>query len=115
MLCNIMNKKIYSAANLQEAEILKSQLERAGIPSMVIGGDLAVARGELPLGSETDPGLWVEHQYEETARLFIAKLLEQDSEPDSDWTCPKCHELVEGNFLTCWNCGGYVNWVWRQF
>jgi hypothetical protein len=25
--------------------------------------------------------------------------------PQPSWTCPKCGEVLEGQFTTCWKCG----------
>jgi hypothetical protein len=100
-----MDKKLYEAGNLQEAEILKSQLERAGFEVLVKGVHLSGSLGELPAGVETNPSIWTNEEDFEKAKRFLDELHSESSQNKSPWGCPKCGETVEGSFLTCWNCG----------
>ena len=34
-----------------------------------------------------------------------ALLAEWRHAPHRRWACPACHEIVEGPFEQCWNCG----------
>jgi hypothetical protein len=100
-----MDKKVYQAANLQDAEIMKVQLERANFSVTIKGGYLSGALGELPAGPDTSPSIWVIQEDFEEVMKFL-KDLQMESEIDyPGWTCPGCGELVEGTILTCWNCG----------
>jgi len=35
----------------------------------------------------------------------LTLLAEWQHRPERRWACPRCHEIVEGPFDLCWNCG----------
>jgi hypothetical protein len=39
------------------------------------------------------------------AQQCIQEELVKRSEINNAWQCPKCHEKLEGQFESCWNCG----------
>lgn len=100
-----LKTKIFTGKNLQEAEIVKFQLERAEFDVELRGSDLLSIRGELPISSETEPSLWVDEGSAENARSFIEELYSNSNGDAPSWICDQCQETIEGSFLTCWNCG----------
>lgn len=47
-------RRIYSAENLIDAQLVKDALEAAGIPAFITGGALTGAMGELPVSGLID-------------------------------------------------------------
>lgn len=96
-------KKLYDAANLQEAQLLKDQLSNAGFEVILQGEYLGGAVGEIP--ANTYPSLWLvdEAQYDE-AKLLI-EAYEQGADNQGVWICEKCGEKHQGQFSQCWRCG----------
>jgi rubrerythrin len=51
--------------------------------------------------------VWVNEQDVDRAMQIISEMKEGGPatiEPQSNWTCPKCGEVLEGQFSNCWNC-----------
>jgi hypothetical protein len=101
-------RKVFTAQNPTEAELVRGILESAGIAAETRGTDLWGARGEVPVTSETAPSVWIE----DDARAEDAEVLLADFNQDRPttpsappWTCPQCHESIEGQFTGCWKCG----------
>jgi hypothetical protein len=100
-------KKLYTARDAMEAHFLRQLLQQEGIPAEVLGENLSIARGELPLTAETLPSVWVRSEHAERAVRVVAQMLSQASGGDAagdPWTCPGCGEAIEGQFDICWNC-----------
>lgn len=98
-------REVYAAASVQEAYLVASALEDAGIMVHVVGDQLQNAVGELPAVA-INPRLWVYAEDFERARTIIAGLPSERSETDeqADWTCPECGETNAGTFDLCWKC-----------
>lgn len=88
------------------AGLLKERLEQEGVPCLLKNNDLVSLIGELPM-VECYPELWViDSETWPRARLLLEAWLRESADEGPDWTCPACHEAVEGGFEVCWNCGG---------
>lgn len=98
-------REVYSAADAQEAYLVASALEDAGILVHVVGDQLQNAVGDLPAGA-INPRLWVAAEDVDRARSLIAQLQAQggESAPQSPWTCPACGERNASTFDLCWKC-----------
>ncbi|MEN6497125.1 MAG: DUF2007 domain-containing protein [Thermoguttaceae bacterium] len=98
-------REVYAAANVQEAYLIASALEDAGIMVHVVGDQLQNAVGDLPAVA-INPRLWVCSDDLERARSIIAGLHCELSEPgeETTWTCPECGETNAGTFDLCWKC-----------
>lgn len=100
--------EIYAAENEQEAHIVQAWLDDAGIESIVSGGSLQQAGGELPLGFATAPRILVSADVSERARELAMKWEEARKEARSqkqeEWQCQDCGELNAASFDLCWNC-----------
>lgn len=102
-------KKIYTAQNPMDAHLFKGVLEVEKIQAIVQGEFLWGARGELPVGPETCPSVWIinDADYEKSVQIlkeFETQEMTTDSD-GSEWKCQNCGESNEGPFSECWNCG----------
>jgi hypothetical protein len=97
-------QKIYIAADPQDAQIIKDQLEGGGFDVQMRGQTLWGARGELPLTIDTAPSLWVADDRVDEALTFIRELEKNLKKVFPVWECQGCGETIEGNFSCCWNC-----------
>lgn len=97
-------QRLLSHQSITHVGYLRSILEEAGIGCVVKNERLAGALGEIPF-IECWPELWIM----DTADLHRAKQLvaaaEADAEPGEDWRCSQCGETIEGQFVSCWQCG----------
>lgn len=92
---------VYKAHGPTDAHLVRHWLERNGIRA-VIRGDLMGIRGEIPVG-ESWPAVWVDREdvarAEEAIRTFEGPRLVHPP-----WRCPRCGEVNEPNFGSCWSC-----------
>jgi hypothetical protein len=97
-------KRVYSAFNLPEAQLMADMLQHAGIRVRVFNQNASGALGELPVDS-AQPQVWVEddHRLEEARRLIESFQVANIRE--APWTCRECSESNPATFETCWNCG----------
>nr|WP_299243890.1 DUF2007 domain-containing protein [uncultured Halomonas sp.] len=83
---------------------VRNVLENAGLPCELRNMTLGGGAGELPLG-ECEPEVWVAPHNRARAETLIEEALNGPREPAQVWRCPRCDELLEGVFDTCWQCG----------
>ncbi len=97
--------EVCSAADTQEAYLIKNALSDAGIEARVIETPLLNAVGELP-ASAIAPRIWVCAKDIERARKVVAELRShlQSTTLAEPWTCSRCGEQNEATFEICWNC-----------
>ncbi|MCP4708468.1 MAG: DUF2007 domain-containing protein [Planctomycetes bacterium] len=102
-------KQVYVARNPSEAHFVKGLLEAENIACDVQGEMLWGARGELPLGPEASPTVWIANDASfDRARVIIEAYENREKGGEADlemWKCSRCGEELEGQFLTCWKCG----------
>lgn len=95
-------KRLLQAPNLALATLWADQLVGAGIAARVERAFASGIAGGIP-PDQSLPEVWVED-----AAMFdraTALLAEWRHAPHRRWACPACHEIVEGPFEQCWNCG----------
>jgi len=107
---------IYSAANTQQAHLLKGLLEERGIAAWVVNDSLQVAGGELPLGWTAAPRVVVSASDAAEAREFaldFERRTTHEPDPDAvtkeppaeewaDWPiCPECRQRREARCPIC--------------
>ncbi len=97
-------KRVYRAANLLEAELVKDQLGDAGIPAVVHGALLTGIMGEIPV--DATPEVWIEdpRDYPRACALIAAYEQRLRQPSHGHWRCPNCGEEVELPLEICWNC-----------
>jgi Putative prokaryotic signal transducing protein len=98
-------KKLYSAQDLLMLGHLKSVLEARGIDCVLRNMHLTAAMGELP-PIECWPELWVcEDEQYGAAQAVLTRAFAPLKSVQKSWQCGHCGEVIEGQFLECWNCG----------
>lgn len=96
-------KRVYSAENAFDAQLVRDHLDQHGIAATVHGTMLTGAIGELPM--DTRPSVWIEDpDLYERARQLIERFERSEATGDR-WTCRNCKEVNEPAFELCWNCG----------
>jgi hypothetical protein len=95
-------KRLITAPNLALATLWADLLSGAGIATTVQRQYASSIAGEVP-PDQTLPELWVsEDDQLERARSLLHELRHP---PSRHWACPACHEVIDGPFEQCWNCG----------
>jgi len=101
--------KLYTADNPFEAHLLCGYLVAHGVSAQVQGDVLFSMRGELPMGMDTLPSVWLLHAGEqERGELLLEEWRNNNSastDSDDNWQCAQCGEESEGGFAACWQCG----------
>ena len=97
--------RVYSAPVLAQVTHIKHVLEMHGIECRIQGEYRSGATGELPPG-ETWAELWVvDPSNLEEAQRLVDEALEPADSAQPEWKCPRCKEVIDGQFGECWNCG----------
>lgn len=99
-------QKIYSSDNRVLLYLLQSKLEEKKIKTLIKNEDLSgPAAGQIP-PIMVIPELWImEDKYYKEAIQIIEQELLREGASKSNWKCPECGEVIEGQFEVCWNCG----------
>lgn len=99
-------KQIHVARHAPEAHLVRGFLESNGIAAIVRGEFLTSGWGELPIDV---CGVWIAEDAEyERASALLRSFLGGDAAREHrgrQWQCPRCGELLEGQFTDCWSCG----------
>ncbi|MCC6851767.1 MAG: DUF2007 domain-containing protein [Comamonadaceae bacterium] len=95
-------KKLLQAPNLALATLWADQLRAAGIATSVQRAYASSIAGEIP-PDQALPEVWVDEDADQARAAAL--LAEWRRRPERRWACPRCHEIVEGPFELCWNCG----------
>src|SRR6266849_6020850 len=98
-------KYVFTAATMSaDSEMLKSILEKAGIPCMIRNEYLSMALGELA-PADCTPELWILNDEDyPRAKEIVDAWQNAKIENHGPWVC-RCGETVEGQFTSCWKCG----------
>jgi len=97
-------KLIYTAADLQEAYLLKGLLEHAGISIQLVNEHAQGAVGEIPF-VEVFPELWVENDASEMVATQCVDEYCKRRKIVGESRCLKCGEMNPAAFDLCWQCG----------
>ncbi len=96
--------KVYDAENQIDAQLALDALQSAEIEVVMKGQFLSGAAGELPASGLVT--LWVvDPDSESKARDIIADYESRKHLSGPPQECPGCSEMIDGNFVCCWNCG----------
>ena len=96
-------KRIYSAANLPEAYLVRDLLAHEGIAAHIFNENAIGALGDLPMAAAA-PQVWITQQHQEQhARAIIARF-ELRVPDNASQQCSACNETNPGGFELCWNC-----------
>lgn len=97
-------KKLYRAASLPEAHLLRGLLAQAGIPSYVFNENAQGGLGQLPF-TEAWPEVWVSEDRDLARAREIVRAFECAPDTACSVRCPACQEENPGSFQLCWSCG----------
>ena len=96
---------IYKAANSYEAHFIKGLLNNFSIEAKLLGENLSIGVGELPVEVLQVDILVLKNQ------LNKAKNIITDYENNlsltknkGNWECPLCKNINPSSFEICWNC-----------
>ncbi len=92
---------VYKARTPADAAMLLHWLERNGIPGIVRGGMRSLP--QIPIGKNPTPSVWV-GEVDEVRALQAIKLFQSPQLVHPQWVCPRCDEVNEANFGSCWSC-----------
>ena len=113
-------KKIFSSPIIGEIPRLQSMLESAGIKCTLRNEILSGLAPALPM-TESTPELWIEDDNRLAEALQIKSDFQSSVTAVGDaWQCPKCGEISEPQFTSCWKCGANraelvsVKWIQRE-
>ena len=100
-------KRLYQAKDLIEAQLFRDFLRDHRIESVIFGGFLSGAAGELP--ATQFPEVWVVEELDyERGRELLRQFAGQDETEGRErgpWHCSRCGEEIEPQFDICWKCG----------
>ena len=96
-------QRVFTAAHLPEAHLVRGLLASAGINARVLNEYAPGGLGDLPVASAY-PEVWVEDERDLTqARKLIASY-EHDRPAAEVQRCPACGEENPRHFAVCWHC-----------
>ena len=96
--------KLYTAADIIEAQLVQKLLASEGITTSLKNENLQSGVGELPF-VEMWPELWLLNLHDlDRARQVLNEFVNRNAA--SDWICTICNEHNPGSFEICWMCEG---------
>ena len=102
-----MNHEIvYKAKNACEAYFIKGLLKQHSIKSELLGENLSIGVGELPVDVLEIGILVLKDQIKKSKSIitdYENSLFSDDLK--KNWECPSCKEFNPPSFEICWNCG----------
>lgn len=97
-------RKIYSAATLPDAHLLRGLLGQAGIESKVFNENAQGGMGEIPF-THAYPEVWLVDERDSDRAREVIRQFEQPAPTAAIMRCRNCAEDNPGNFQLCWSCG----------
>ena len=96
---------IYKAASSYEAYFIKGLLSKYSIDSILIGENLSIGVGELPVDVLHVKVLVHKSYYNESKKIISGYKYNYLSQIDEkDWKCSFCGNSNPSSFEICWNC-----------
>ncbi|MEK7304114.1 MAG: DUF2007 domain-containing protein [Pseudomonadota bacterium] len=96
-------QRLYSAANLPEAYLVRGLLAAAGIEARVFNEYAGGALGELPF-AEAAPSVWVEEERDLPRARQVVATYENAAAAPGVTRCGACGEENPHDFAVCWQC-----------
>jgi hypothetical protein len=101
-------QRLYRAANLPEAYLLRELLARAGIETVVFNEHAQGGLGEIPF-TQAYPELWLTDERDAARARGVIEAYESPGRSGaSDSICPACGEDNPRGFELCWRCGALL-------
>jgi len=96
-------QRLYSAASLSEAHLVRGLLMTAGIEARVLNEFAGGALGELPF-AEVAPSVWIEEERDFARALKVVASYENTVPESGTIRCSACGEESPEDFAICWQC-----------
>jgi len=96
-------QRLYSAASLPEAHLVRGLLAAAGIEARVLNEYAGGALGELPF-AEVAPSVWIEAERDLTRARQVVATYENAASMPGSMRCSTCGEENPRDFAICWQC-----------
>ncbi len=97
-------RKIYSAATLPDAHLVRGLLGQAGIDAKVFNENAQGGMGEIPF-THAYPEVWIVDERDTVRARELIRQFERPGPQAATVRCPACAEVNPGNFQLCWSCG----------
>ena len=99
-------KKIYSAANAIEANMIQGLLEQESISTNLSGEGLSIAAGGLPTDVIQVDILVDEEKHAEALQIIsnYEEILREPAQDGESWECEECNKVNPETFEICWSC-----------
>ena len=97
-------KKIYSAASLPDAHLIRNLLGEAGIEAHVLNENAQSGVGQLPV-MDAYPQIWIADERDLPRAREMIDAFEHMPSVRSSLRCERCTEESPSTFQVCWNCG----------
>ena len=97
-------KKIYSAANLIEAQLVLDLLGHAGIEARLFNENAQGGLGEIPF-THAYPEVWLINNSDIEGGQAVVRDYENTPVASGVVFCRACAEENPRNFQLCWHCG----------
>lgn len=99
-------KRVYTAAQLPDAQLVVHTLESQGIRARVVNETLQGGVGELP---HIYPEVWIDDaEHWERARSLVREFEADVTQSSGVLRCPECDEENPATFEICWQCGAVI-------
>jgi len=96
-------QRVYTAAHLLEAHLVRGLLDAAGIAAQVFNEFAPGGLGDLPAAS-TYPEVWVLDDRDQDRAQTLITRYESDRPAGHGQRCPACGEENPAHFAVCWHC-----------
>jgi hypothetical protein len=97
-------RRLYTAADLPEAHLVRQLLAQAGIEALVFNEYAQGALGEIPFG-HAYPEVWLLDERDEPRARAIVDAYARRRPRTETRTCAGCGEENPAEFELCWRCG----------
>lgn len=100
-------RRIYSAATLPDAHLVRGLLLQAGIDARVFNENAQGAMGEIPF-HQAWPEVWIMDDAQSARARDLIRQIEGPAPGPGGVFCSRCHEENPVNFQVCWHCGAEI-------
>ena len=95
---------VYRAENSYEANFIKGLLKEYSIESKLLGDNLSIAIGELPVDAMQVDILVENTNLVKSKKILLDYKNKLANKNLYDRNCKNCDELIPSSFESCWNC-----------
>jgi Putative prokaryotic signal transducing protein len=98
-------RRLTHAPNIALASLWVDLLRQAGIDASVQRYFASSIAGDIP-PDQAEPEIWIADDTQfDRAEVLLADMRRPTWR---HWACPGCHEIIDGPFEQCWQCGAVM-------